>query len=187
VSHFAIPGFYDAIVPHAIPGPARAWTLASGVVELACAVASPARTRRLGATVAAVLFVAVLPANIQMAVDCGPGGPRQAIAYGRLPLQIPLVLWALAVRRAASGPAEGDPAVCAGLGGADRLIRCLLVAEVMVARGARISPGVRRWSPALRGAPGAPVATVVWLGDSTGAGTGAPACQGHCPNRLPQR
>ncbi|MEA2590301.1 MAG: hypothetical protein QOD62_132 [Actinomycetota bacterium] len=107
VSHFAIPSFYDAIVPHAIPGSARAWTLASGVVELACAVAvALPRTRRLGATVAAVLFVAVFPANIQMAVDWrSRPALDQAIAYGRLPLQIPLVLWALAVRRGASGPA----------------------------------------------------------------------------------
>jgi len=100
VSHFAIPRFYDAIVLHALPGPARAWTLASGVVELACAaaVALP-RTRRLGATAAAVLFVAVFPANIQMAVDWrSRPAIDQAIAYGRLPLQIPLVLWALAVR-----------------------------------------------------------------------------------------
>src|SRR3989442_13077586 len=70
VSHFAIPRFYDAIVPHALPGSARAWTLASGVVELACAgaVALP-RTRRLGATAAAMLFVAGVPPHIQMAVD----------------------------------------------------------------------------------------------------------------------
>ncbi|MEA2504255.1 MAG: hypothetical protein QOG36_1298, partial [Actinomycetota bacterium] len=107
VSHFAIPGFYDAIVPHALPGPVRAWTQASGVVELASAVAvALPRTRRLGATVAAVLFVAVFPANIQMAVDWrSRPALDQAIAYGRLPLQIPLVLWALAVRRGASGPA----------------------------------------------------------------------------------
>jgi uncharacterized membrane protein len=107
VSHFAIPGFYDAIVPHAIPGSARAWTLACAVAELACAVAvALPRSRRLGATVAAVLFVAVFPANIQMAVDWrSRPALDQAIAYGRLPLQIPLVLWALAVRRAASGPA----------------------------------------------------------------------------------
>src|SRR5882757_9750870 len=96
VSHFAIPGFYDAIVPHAIPGPARAWTLASGLLELACgaAVALP-RTRRLGATAAAVLFVAVFPANIQMAVDWRSRPVLdQAIAYARLPLQVPLVVWA---------------------------------------------------------------------------------------------
>ena len=70
-------------------------------LELACAgaVALP-RTRRLGATAAAVLFVAVFPANIQMAVDWRyRSAVDQAIAYGRLPLQIPLVLWALAVRR----------------------------------------------------------------------------------------
>jgi uncharacterized membrane protein len=53
--------------------------------------------------VAAVLFVAVFPANIQMAVDWRSRPiADQAIAYGRLPLQIPLVLWALAVRRASA-------------------------------------------------------------------------------------
>jgi uncharacterized membrane protein len=111
LSHFAIPGFYDAIVPHTIPGSARAWTLASGAVELACAaaVALP-RTRRLGATMAAVLFVAVFPANIQMAVDWRSRPAfDQAIAYGRLPLQVPLVLWALAVRRASLHPAPRAP------------------------------------------------------------------------------
>jgi uncharacterized membrane protein len=103
VSHFAIPHFYEAIVPHALPGSARSWALVSGVAELACAaaVAMP-RTRRLGATAAAVLFVAVFPANIQMAVDWrSRPAIDQAIAYGRLPLQIPLVLWALAVRSSA--------------------------------------------------------------------------------------
>jgi uncharacterized membrane protein len=103
-SHFVIPRFYDAIVPRAIPGSGRAWTLASGVVELACAAAiALPRTRRLGATVAAVLFVAVFPANIQMAVDWRSRPlADQVIAYGRLPLQIPLVLWAVAVRRGSS-------------------------------------------------------------------------------------
>lgn len=112
VSHFAIPRFYDAIVPHALPGPARAWTLASGTVELACAaaVALP-RTRRLGATVAAVLFVAVFPANLQMAVDWrSRPALDQVVAYGRLPLQIPLVVWALAVRRSSGLPALRGPA-----------------------------------------------------------------------------
>ena len=111
VSHFVIPRFYDAIVPHALPGAARAWTLASGAAELACAaaVALP-RTRRLGATVAAVLFVAVFPANLQMAVDWrSRPALDQAIAYGRLPRQIPLVVWALAVRRNSGLPAR-DPA-----------------------------------------------------------------------------
>ena len=101
VTHFAVPGFYDAIVPRVLPGPARAWTLASGAVELGCAlaVARPG-TRRLGGTLAALLFVLVFPANIQMALDWRSRAPiDQAIAYGRLPLQVPLILWALAVRR----------------------------------------------------------------------------------------
>src|SRR3989442_5713018 len=76
VSHFAIPHFYDAIVPHALPGSARAWTLASGAAELACAaaVALPT-TRPLGATVAAVLFAAAFPPNIQMSVASRPLPP----------------------------------------------------------------------------------------------------------------
>ena len=110
-THFAVPRFYDAIVPHRMPGSPRGWTLVSGAVELACAasVAHP-RTRRLGATAAAVLFVVVFPANVQMAVDWHSRPlPDRLIAYGRLPLQIPLVIWALKVRtghgrRAATSP-----------------------------------------------------------------------------------
>jgi uncharacterized membrane protein len=99
-THFAIPHFYDAIVPRRLPGSPRAWTLVSGVAELACAVAvARPRTRRLGATAAAILFVAVFPANIQMAMDWrGRPMPERLVAYGRLPLQIPLVIWALRVR-----------------------------------------------------------------------------------------
>lgn len=101
VLHFAVPGQFDAIVPEQLPGPPRLWTQASGAAELVIgtAVAIP-RTRRLGALAAAALFVAVFPANVKMAVDWSKrSGPERAIAYGRLPLQIPLVLWALRVRR----------------------------------------------------------------------------------------
>jgi uncharacterized membrane protein len=58
------------------------------------------RTRRSAATTAAALFVVVFPANVQMAVD--PGGVPRWLAIARLPLQVPLVLWALQVRRAAT-------------------------------------------------------------------------------------
>lgn len=101
VTHFVSPAFYDAIVPTQLPGTARFWTLASGVAEfgVAAAVAVP-KTRKLGGLAAAALFVAVLPANIKMAVDWSDRSTReQAIAYGRLPLQIPLVLWAMKVRK----------------------------------------------------------------------------------------
>ena len=105
VGHFARPGFFDAIVPRSLPGEPRSWTYASGVAELgvAAALAVP-RTRRLGGYAAAALFVAVFPANVSMALRWSGRSPRErAIAYGRLPLQVPLVVWALRIAR----PPEG--------------------------------------------------------------------------------
>ncbi len=104
LTHLAAPGVYEDIVPRVLPGSRVGWTVASGMAELACAglVAHPA-TRRAGATVTAVLFVAVFPANIQMAADWRHrSGLDPLIGYARLPIQIPLVLWALHVRRTAS-------------------------------------------------------------------------------------
>jgi Predicted membrane protein len=98
------PGFFDAIVPEQLPGSARFWTLASGVAEpgVAAAVAVP-RTRRCGGLAAAALFVAVFPANIKMAIDWSDRSTaEQALAWGRLPLQVPLVLLALKTRRDAA-------------------------------------------------------------------------------------
>jgi uncharacterized membrane protein len=100
--HFLTPRPYDSIVPRALPGSPRAWTYLSGAAELAvaAAVAHP-RTRRWGGLAAAGLFVGVFPANVKMAVDWRTASPaRRAIAFGRLPLQVPLVLWA---RRVAKG------------------------------------------------------------------------------------
>lgn len=101
VLHFASPPFFDQIVPRALPGPPRCWTYLSGAVELgvAAALAVP-RTRRLGGWGAAALFVAVLPANVQMAIDWQDRPlPDRLVAYGRLPLQIPLIVWALWIAR----------------------------------------------------------------------------------------
>lgn len=100
VMHFVKPGFFDAIVPKALPGSARSWTYASGVAELAVAgaLARPS-TRRLGGLAAAALFVAVLPANVQAAVDARTTAEK-AVTWIRLPLQVPLVRWALKARRA---------------------------------------------------------------------------------------
>ena len=102
VLHFARPRPFDTIVPHRLPGRPRTWTYLSGAAELAvaAAVAHP-RTRALGGLGAAGLFAAVFPANVQMAVDWRHASPgRRAVAYGRLPLQVPLVLWGLRVARA---------------------------------------------------------------------------------------
>lgn len=105
VTHFVFPGPYDAIVPPVLPGPPRAWTIGSGVAELAVAAAVANRsTRRLGATAAFVLFLAVFPANVYMALDWhDESTARRVIAWARLPLQAPLLVWAWRVRRAAGG------------------------------------------------------------------------------------
>ena len=101
IAHFVIPNGFDAIVPHALPGTTRMWTYLSGAAELAVAtlVAIP-RTRRRGGALAVALFVAVFPANIQMAVDWSDRAwSQRLIAYGRLPFQIPLVWLAWRVYR----------------------------------------------------------------------------------------
>ncbi|MFH8346444.1 hypothetical protein [Streptomyces sp. NPDC018045] len=103
--HFLAPGPFDAIVPRALPGTARTWTYVSGAAELA-AVALP-RTRRAGALAAAGLFAAVFPANIKMVRDWRHRpAPLKAVAYGRLPLQLPMKVRTLHAARAAR-PAAG--------------------------------------------------------------------------------
>jgi len=100
VLHFAVPKPFDRLIPRSLPGSRRAWTYGSGVAELtvAAAVAAP-RTRRLGGLAAALLFVGVFPGNVKMAVDARRAPlPQRAIAFGRLPLQWPLIAWALKVR-----------------------------------------------------------------------------------------
>jgi uncharacterized membrane protein len=103
-THFLVPKPYDAIVPKSLPGSPRTWTRASGAAELAlaAAVALPA-TRRTGALVTAGFFAAVFPANVKMAYDWRHRpAPLKAAAYARLPVQVPLVVWALKVSRGAT-------------------------------------------------------------------------------------
>ncbi|MFA3875423.1 DoxX family protein [Streptomyces sp. MMCC 100] len=105
VAHFAQPRTFDAIVPRSLPGTPRAWTYASGVAELALAagLALP-RTRRAAALTAAAFFVGVFPANVKMAWDWRHRPtPQKAAALGRLPAQVPLVLWARAVAQGSEG------------------------------------------------------------------------------------
>ena len=105
VAHLASPKQFDATIPRALPGSPRTWTYASGVVELALAagIAAP-RTRRTAALAAAGFFVGVFPANVKMALDWRDRPtPQKAAAYGRLPLQVPLVLWARSVAKNGEG------------------------------------------------------------------------------------
>lgn len=104
VLHFAKPEPFYGLIPPELPGSAKAWTYGSGVVELAVAglLAAP-RTRRLGGTAALALFIGVYPGNLQMvrAWRHKPVWPYQVISWGRLPLQIPMIMTADRIRRGA--------------------------------------------------------------------------------------
>jgi uncharacterized membrane protein len=103
--HFVVPKFYDAMIPEPLPGSPRTWTYGSGVTEIvvADAVLVP-RTRRFGGLAAALMFAAWLPGNIKMALDAqrSDSAAFRAGTLLRLPLQLPLISWALKVRRGAS-------------------------------------------------------------------------------------
>lgn len=105
-AHFAVPRFYDAMIPPQLPGSPRAWTYGSGVAEIAvgAAVAVPV-TRALGARAAFWLFVLVLPANVKMLIDARAAqrpDREQKILLARLPLQLPMLVWAARVRRSSA-------------------------------------------------------------------------------------
>lgn len=104
--HFLVPRAFDRLVPTSL-GPARFWVLLSGAAEIVsgAALLRPS-TQRAGAWGAAATLVAVFPGNVKMAVDAGPPVGAVAIAlWLRLPLQLPLVVWA--ARCARTGRAAG--------------------------------------------------------------------------------
>jgi len=99
ILHFVIPRGYQRIVPRLI-GHAPLLVAASGVAEIvAGALIAVPRTRRLGAGLAFVLLLVVWPANVQMALDGGipdagfPAGSA-LVSWIRVPLQVPLLVWA---------------------------------------------------------------------------------------------
>lgn len=98
-AHLVRPQTFDPALPDWLPGTKRAWALGSGVAELVCSalVALP-RTRGLGGWASAVLFVVVFPGNVQMVITARTPRAR-AVTLARLPLQVPLILWALRVAR----------------------------------------------------------------------------------------
>ena len=57
-----------------------------------------------GLLATAAFFVGVFPANVKMALDWRHRpAPQKAAAYGRLPVQLPLVLWARGVAKDCEG------------------------------------------------------------------------------------
>ena len=97
VNHFVAPAAYVAMVPGVLPAPAILVEI-SGVAEIlgGLGLIAPA-TRRLAGWGLIALFVAVFPANINMAVHHLPLGGREIptwALWARLPLQAVLVAWA---------------------------------------------------------------------------------------------
>lgn len=102
--HFVVPAPFERLVPRWL-GSARMWVALSGAAEIVCGAGLlPRRTRRLAAWGAAATLVAVFPGNVQMALSAGaPKTAWSAVLWLRLPLQVPLVAWALRHRRADAG------------------------------------------------------------------------------------
>ena len=99
--HFLAPKPFDTIVPSELPGNARFYTYASGVAEVGVgAMLLVPRTRRLGALAAAALYLAVFPANLNMVrMWKDKPWPMRLGALARLPMQVPMITRALAIRR----------------------------------------------------------------------------------------
>lgn len=99
-AHFLAPAPYASIVPRALPAPS-ALVYLSGVAELACAVGLVVpSTRRRAAWATGALFVVVWPANLTMALQAdGRSAAYTALVWLRLPLQLPLIGWSLALAR----------------------------------------------------------------------------------------
>lgn len=99
--HFLAPKPFDMIVPAELPGSARFYTYASGVAEIGVgALLVPRRTRRPAALAAALLFVGVFPANVNMVrLWWDKPWPMRFAALARLPLQAPMIITALRIRR----------------------------------------------------------------------------------------
>ncbi|MFT4265226.1 MAG: DoxX family protein [Nocardioides sp.] len=100
--HLVRPKTFEFIMPAWVPAH-REVIIASGVAELALAAGlNVPATRRAAGWGSALLLAAVYPANVQMATDSlrTSSTPYKAAAFGRLPLQIPLIRSALRAARA---------------------------------------------------------------------------------------
>ncbi len=101
VMHFVVPELYVQIVPPFFPG-RLALVYLSGLAEIALGLGLlHPRTRRLAAWGIVALLIAIFPANVYMAtsgvvIEGAPGGgdPSELVRWGRLPIQVVLVVWA---------------------------------------------------------------------------------------------
>jgi uncharacterized membrane protein len=98
VIHLLHPATFTRIVPNFLPA-RTALVYASGMAELICAAGLWRRARWAGLA-AALLLVAIWPANLQMAINAQDGHvvATKVEDWIRLPLQIPLIWFALQAR-----------------------------------------------------------------------------------------
>ena len=101
ILHFAAPKPFDTIIPEELPGSARFYTYASGVVEAgAGALLLAPKTRKLGALTSIALFIGVFPGNVNMVrLWKDKPLPLRIGAVARLPLQIPMITQAYRIYR----------------------------------------------------------------------------------------
>lgn len=99
--HFVVPAAYERIIPPYLPAP-RTLVLVSGACEMlgGAGLLLPF-SRRVAAWGLVALLVAVMPANVQMAIDHDHWRkiPEWAL-WLRLPIQLPLIAWAWMYTRA---------------------------------------------------------------------------------------
>ena len=110
VMHFVRPEPFVAIMPAFLPWHLElVWISGAFEIALGAGLLVPT-TRRLSAPGLIALYVAVFPANVNMAVHgiSPPGGPEvpALLAWARLPLQLVLIAWAYWYTRAEPGEAS---------------------------------------------------------------------------------
>jgi len=105
IAHLVVPAKFDWMMPAELPGGQRFYTTASGVMEIATgAMILVPKARSVGALWAVVVFIGVFPANLNgVRLWWHKPWRTRLVPILRLPLQIPLVMTALRIRRNARG------------------------------------------------------------------------------------
>lgn len=105
VLHLVRPRAFEAMIPGWLPGDPTVWNLAATAAEGAsAALLAREETARAGGRLALLTFLGVWVANIQAAVDGGYRGVdgwlgSPTAAWLRVPLQLPLLVWAGRIAR----------------------------------------------------------------------------------------
>lgn len=94
ILHAIVPKQFVKIIPKQLGAP-RFWNLAAGAAEGAAGallLSSDPEKQKAGGALATATFIAVYPANINMAIRAGkPTNPAAIGAWLRLPMQFPMI------------------------------------------------------------------------------------------------